>query len=368
MYSVDQEMKYFKTHPNLLKEGSSHSFKEDRGSLVLDEMRQRGYYFLRCIDSEEREMSWNRVKLKDDIEGNAACSVYVYVSDWYDSEFESLLQDHKVSPEEKLELLISVGATKYEEHKDILLHKFCGRYLWLAITCYQLEGLYTFKGLEIEYPMQTFVDYLPEVYVEGGDFLRHYIGIFQSLYLDVEHVIDHIPDYLDVQTMPEAFLNEIGSWLGIDNRADIFSPKQMRQILSEAIALNGGKGTKVTLERVLTLYTGIKPKIIEYFNWSEQIEGKSLCQTYQWLYGKDPSYFAVIIEKEKCTEVIDREKLQLLIDQFKPAMTRYQLILLEKNQCSDWHCYLGVNSYLADFMQAKLDISTLSGSRAVELR
>lgn len=376
MYSVDQEMKYFKTSPHLEQDGISNSFlKQASGALSLGRSKQRGYYFLKAVDSDSVEMTWNRLKLSDEAEGEVLSEVYILVADSPFGELngeivnrEEVLQSTTISPQDKLRFLIEEGAKVYTNHKDILLHGLEGRYLWVAITCYSLEEKnYVLKGLEIEYPMQTFVDYLPEIYAEGGDFLRRYMGIFQSLYLDVERQIDRIPEYLDVDTTPERFLNELGKWVGIDNSEGIFSPAQMRQIVPKAVALNSGKGTKATLEEMITLYTGVKPVIVEYFKWSQFIKNEATRKVYKKLYGSKPSHFTVIIPEEKKSFIVDREKLQVLIHQYKPAMTICHLVVLEKAERSDWHCYLGVNSYLTSFEAARLDYIHLTGNAVMKL-
>ncbi|WP_054741096.1 phage tail protein [Cellulosilyticum ruminicola] len=377
MYSVDQEMKYFNTSPHLLKEGISHSFlNSEIGTLNLQKAKQRGYYFLKAIDSEIEGMTWNRLKISDLAEGEVLREIYILATDSPFGElagemvdYEEVLQSTTREPKEKISFLVSEGAKVYNNHQDILLHHFEGRYLWVAISCYTLaEKEYILQGLEVEYPMQTFVDYLPEIYAEGGEFLRRYMGIFQSLYLDIEREIDQLPKYLDADTAPERFLNELGKWVGLDNSKGIFNINQMRTIIPKATLLNSGKGTKRTLEQMIRLYTGIKPVIVEYFEWSNLIKDERIRKIYKKLYGSTSSHFTVILEVGESNTPINQEKLQILIDQYKPAMTQAHLVILQKAQRSDWHSYLGVNSYLADYKTAKLDGMQLTGEIMLQLK
>jgi len=371
MYSIHQDNRRYRTSPYLEKEGSVSGFTpQTGGGLLLTSENGVGYYFLKGFDTGEDEMSFNRLKLADNFTRGMKLTTYVLIQDSpygeYNNnivEIDEVLQDNdipqikKLSPKDKLEFLLQQGAKIYSNHTDILLHGLVGRYIWIAIRSYNTEDkCYSLSGIQIEYPMLTFVDYLPQVYSEGGEFFQRYMGIFQSLYLDVEKTIDKLPLYLDVDTVPDSFLSYLGKWVGIDNSSDIFNPSQMRKVIKRATIINGGKGTKATLEELITLYTGTKPIIIEYFYWENtigtELERKKL---YQRLYGEDRCFFTVIIDMKQASKGIVRDKLKHLIEQYKPAMSKYHLVLLENCDHSDIHCYLGINSYLAKPDKMQID-------------
>lgn len=370
MYSIHQENRCYRTSPYLLTEGLAAGFSPlSKGGLLLNEKADVGYYFLKGFDTEEDGMSFNRLKLEDNFTAGVKLDVYILVQDSPYGEYqnrvvdiEQLLQcgEDVPSPAEKLTFLIQQGAKVFSNHTDILLHGLTGRYIWIALKSYNAEEhQYCLDGLQIEYPMQTFLDYLPQVYAEGGAFLQRYIGIFQSLYLDVEETIDKLSLYLDPDTVPDKFLDYLCRWVGIDNSSEIFDKKQLRQVIKRAAFINSGKGTKTVLEELITLYAGTKPVIIEYFLWGKTVQEKEeRKKLYETLYGENCSYFTVIIDMQKASKHIVKEKLKLLIEQYKPAMSNYNLVLLENCDCSDTHCYLGINSCLAKPDKACIDAKT----------
>ncbi|MDF2615256.1 MAG: hypothetical protein K0S71_3042 [Clostridia bacterium] len=378
MYSINQDLKQFKTCRYLRENGLSSRFLEnDDGSLTLPFFEKRGYYFTSSFDTLEEEMRYNRIKIKGFNTKDVKLTLCVLALDSPYGEYEGsfigiddVLMDEEIEPKNKLAFLLELGAKSYTNSTDVLLHHLQGRFFWAALQVYKLENTsYVFEGIEVEYPMQSFVHYLPEIYQKDGAFLQYFIGIFQSLYLDVEKSIDELPAYLDIETTPDSFLNYLGSWVGIDNGEDIFNAAQMRVVIKKAAEINSGKGTKRALENLLSLYTGTEPKIIEYFYWNDSVSSdKDKQMLYEKLYGKDTSWFTVIIDVSKAAYSLSYEKLQLLIDKYKPAETKYHLVLLEPCNRSDRHCYLDINSYIAEFKLSRIDFTnTLSADAVLQL-
>ena len=378
MYSINQPLKRFKTCKKLTKSGLEIGFLEkENGSLLLSEENKKGYYFMRNFDTLEEEMQYNRLKLKGVGREDVRLTLHILALDDLYADYNNLftaiddiLEDSKIDPQDKIDFLIELGAKTYVNKVDVLLHHLKGRYLWIALQVYKLESTdYVLESIEIEYPMQTFTHYLPEIYQQEGGFLQAYIGIFQSLYLDIEQSIDELPKYLDIDQAPDSFLNYLASWVGIDNSEEIFSAKQLRAIIKRAEPINSAKGTKRALQELITLYTETSPRIIEYFDWDERIGlDKDRRRLYEKLYGFNASWFAVIVNKSQSPHNLYYEKLRLLIERYKPAETQYHLVLLEACNRSDRHCYLGINSYLSELKFSQINYaSTLSDDVVLRL-
>lgn len=364
MYSVNEETRIFKTSPYLDEEGLSYGFQMDKGRLVLSKEDGIGYFFLKAYDALTEEMTWNRLRLKDNSTYKIKTELYVMASD--NDELDKILQADALDGKQKIAYMISQGANHYSNMQDLLLHDLSGRYLFIALQAYNVEGEdYVLEEIAVEYPKKTFLDYFPQIYSEKNDFFERYVGLFQSIYLDIEDHITKLPMFLDVDTAPDHFLNYLGSWVGIDNSEEIFSSSQMRQVLRKAMEINAGKGTKTTLMQLIELYTGARSIIIEQFKWQKERFSKVQKEIYSKLYGKEANCFAIILVKSQITEEVKWEKLKRLLYKYIPISTNYKLIILDECYHTDTHCYLDVNSHLAKLTDLKLDDKMHLGSNTL---
>lgn len=151
---------------------------------------------------------------------------------------------------------------------------------------------------------QKLIQYLPDIY--HTDFVSRFLGIFEATFLPLEWTIDNFDLFLDPGTAPEGFLPWLANWFQID-----FSPawneSQRRIFLKEASQIYSRRGTRWALSRLLEIFTGKSPIIID--------DGNKL----------DPHTFIVTLSiPENDT---NRETIERIIDSNKPAHTTYQLEL-----------------------------------------
>ena len=155
-------------------------------------------------------------------------------------------------------------------------------------------------GLAFE--SRRFLEYLPGIY--HTDFMTRFLAIFEAIYMPAEWNINNFDLYLDPQTTPEGFLPWLANWFSIS-----FDPswtiEQRRILLAEAHQIFAKRGTRWALARVLEIYTGSQPEIVDLQE------------------GQDPFTFTVkipISEKD-----LDRSLIETIIDASKPAHTNYNL-------------------------------------------
>ena len=159
------------------------------------------------------------------------------------------------------------------------------------------------------------LNYLPDIYqppANGGDgstgisdvtFMARFLGIFESILLPIEWVIDDFDLFLYPDVAPVNFLPWLSGWFGV--RFDsTWSEAQQRTFLREAHRIVARRGTRWALERVLEIYTGAKPTINEYVD------------------KKQPFYFQVQV----ASKFRERQSLlEAIIDAYKPVNTTYKL-------------------------------------------
>ncbi len=145
------------------------------------------------------------------------------------------------------------------------------------------------------------LQYLPGIY--HTDFMARFLGLFEAILTPVEWEITHFNLFLSPGTAPEDFLPWLANWfdLAFD---DSWTEAQRRTLLAEAPRIYARRGTRWALSRVLEIYTGHEPTVIDI--------GRDL----------EPFTFRVILPRAARA----RESLiERLINAHKPAHTTYTL-------------------------------------------
>jgi len=155
-------------------------------------------------------------------------------------------------------------------------------------------------GLDLH--SQRLINYLPGIYL--SDFMSRFLGMFEAILMPIEWNVDNFDLFLDPGTAPSAFLPWLADWYQI-----AFNPTwtetQRRTLLGEAHRIYARRGTRWALSRLLEIYTGSEPEIIEFSD------------------PQDPFTFTIrlpIRERD-----VNRQLLEALIDSNKPSQTSYVL-------------------------------------------
>jgi len=153
-----------------------------------------------------------------------------------------------------------------------------------------------------------YLDYLPGIY--HTDFMARFLAIFESTAAPIEWNVDNFDLYLHPDTAPAGFLPWLANWFSI-SFDPTWTEEQRRTLLSEAHEIYARRGTRRALARVLQIYTGVKPEILDL-----EDDG-------------DPFTFTV---KLPLTEAdTDRDLLERIVDANKPAHTNYQLLFQKRS-------------------------------------
>jgi phage tail-like protein len=154
------------------------------------------------------------------------------------------------------------------------------------------------------YESTRLIHYLPGIYQTG--FMKRFLALFESILLPIEWNVDNFDLFLDPGTAPTSFLPWLANWYAI-----IFNPSwnevQRRAFLKDAHQIYARRGTRWALSRVLEIYTGKKPEIVEY---------KEMQKAHT---------FTVRLPLKAAQ--VDRKLVESLIDMHKPAHTTYVLEL-----------------------------------------
>lgn len=148
-----------------------------------------------------------------------------------------------------------------------------------------------------------YMQYLPGIY--HTDFMARFLAIFESVLTPIEWNVDNFDLYLNPNTTPAGFLPWLADWFAVSFDST-WSGEQQRQLLEEAHNIFARRGTRWALARVLEIYTGASPEIID-------LQEK-----------EDPFTFTV---KLPVTETdFQRTLIEQIVDTNKPAHTNYNLL------------------------------------------
>lgn len=119
------------------------------------------------------------------------------------------------------------------------------------------------------------LQYLPEIYTPSivalqedakstpENFMARFLGLFESILMPLEWNIDNFDLFLHPDTAPREFLPWLASWFGVKFDST-WSESQQRMYLRDAHKIYAYRGTHWSLSRLLEIYTGETPEIIEF--------------------------------------------------------------------------------------------------------
>jgi phage tail-like protein len=110
----------------------------------------------------------------------------------------------------------------------------------------------------------TWLQYLPAIYSDD-EFLGRYLLIFESILSPIVWMIDNFDLYLTPDIAPSAWLEWMAGWFDLLLLPELPIERQ-REIMRQAGWLFLRRGTRVGLQRLLELYFGVTPEIVETGN------------------------------------------------------------------------------------------------------
>ena len=357
---MKQQLKYVNFYNDALLRGCYTAFMpNDDGVLTLFE--RQGSYITPMFDTKEKGCGYNRLIIDGQFEGAkleviaAACDETDVFIDGESVSLNAYLSSPHVPPEKKAEVLSAMSCMRRVNTTDILLHSLKGRYVWIYAAVYPLgSAAFELKGMRLEVHKYSFVEYFPEIY-HGNDFFERYIAVFQSMFMDAERSVDDFPILLDYHAAPGENVEYLAGWLGIDNSRGLFSHRQLRHLIENIGLFQGARGTKQALEQVIQMLTGVRPRIVEYFEWMREGLSASAIEANKALYGDTPSHFCVIMNLTKSQMGVSAADIEYLIESYCPLGAVFKVVYLQDCSHTDTHCYLDINSALSVPETAGLD-------------
>ena len=355
-----------------LRQGWMEGLAAREDGLALED-QGHGSYVSMALDAMEPETVWHRLRLAARIPGNAQLRLYLYCSDspalppplapeGEEAELDGWLA--AAAPEARVRFFEQFAQQCCDDPRDLTLYGFRGRFLWFCLTFsnYGREEMRV-ESVRVEFPRVAFIDYLPQVY-RGADsvnsFLARFLSVFQSPYVDLEDDIDRMPVRCDPAVAPPEFLRWLAECLAVSER-HLWSEERLRGFLRHAARLYRIKGTREALRRVIELYTGQTPRIIEQFEPASCQIWRRDAAALRRLYGKSRHTVTVLMPGEG-GDPDGCAKLWKIIEAFKPVDAVCNLVLMNSEIILGQHCYLGMNSRIGRSRGLVLDGASASSA------
>lgn len=329
---------------------------KDNGITLLPG-KEEGVFFSRVFDSQEEGNAWHRFVMEGEGQGLASFSVVFYAFDEQSVFVEGkvrlvpdIIRDPECPLPEKKRLLGPYAQKHVLSPRDCLLHEVKGRYLCFSAELLSQGGRAPFISRMILYfPREDWLKYLPGVYRKekaGADFTSRYLGVFQSMYDDMDRRIHGSAGLMNVHAAPAEWLNVIAGWFQIKN-IYLWPEDALRRLLKGAPEILGTAGTVQGMLDILKLYTGEEPVLIE----CGMLKGKKEEQ----FYTRDPYRCILLVREKYVPGPKEYEALLCLAGQIKPAHMEVRVVLLKQRICLGDYTYLGINSEIGSYRPARLD-------------
>ncbi len=174
----------------------------------------------------------------------------------------------------------------------------------------------------------AYLKYLPGLY-RDDEVMGKLLMLCESMWRPIDQQIETIYNYFDPRIMPAGLLPWMGGWIDVvfDNH---WPEEKRRKLLTRAVWLFRRRGTRRGLAEFLRLYTGLPVEIVEHRANNMRVgAGARLGKAVALGHKNIPFTFSVRIgrppEQENTLEY--RDRLVKIINQEKPAHTRYELII-----------------------------------------
>jgi phage tail-like protein len=155
--------------------------------------------------------------------------------------------------------------------------------------------------LGIPRDQSTWMQYLPAIYADD-EFLGRYLLIFESILSPITWMIDNFDLYLTPDIAPQEWLQWMSSWFDMLLLPELPIDRQ-REIMRQMGWLFMRRGTRAGLQRLLELYFGVTPEILE----------NGVC------------HFVVRLPLSESTSNLGGEVAERLINSQRPAFASYTL-------------------------------------------
>ena len=323
------------------------SMVREGDSLRLTDDAFEGAVLLPPLDSGESDFRWGRVRLSIRLPKDASVQIFARASDeaeW--AAWQSFSNSGRAA-----ESVCRLFGPPKASGGDVWLSD-TGRYLWLAIcfACGVTEKP-QLDAVSVLAESDHMTDYLPSIY-QKQDFTYRYLSVFTAMYQDMEERIRLSRRQLEPAAADPEMLRYLAHWLCAD---ESLPEQELRAALPNVIDEYETMYTVSGIQRTVQRLTGQIPIVIEHFRVDPNNPACSNPELHRRLYGDDPYRFFLLLPQGTFSNQQQMEHFLEQLQEFVPAETTPELILLKPGVQLDWHTYLGLNTQIGEHVAAVID-------------
>lgn len=357
--------------------------------------KMEGVYYSKSLDSGIKDCQWHRLKLKIDLPPRTMLDVCYFASDEDGLKrlINKIISDDDISIQKKVKSIdqLITWSEPEKNPKDMLFRDKTGRFLWLKLILFTFDETAKpeITQMKVYYPRTSYLRYLPAVYQENPsryphskEFLERFLSIFEAIFYDLEDEISCVFEYFDPDNVSQDFLEWLASWLNIALEED-WPEDGKRKLICEAAKIYKIKGTPAAIKRLVEIYTGRTPLILEHSRIVKPVVlGRSiklgltsfLVQTFKRDFRpcdgiqaqEDPfqqmAHSFTIIFNFNHEEFIRFEKgLKRILDEAKPAHTNYTIRNVSEIRVG-MDTYIEINTRVVDYRPVKIREDSILGT------
>ncbi len=326
--------------------------------LTLAPGAQRGVVCLRRVDSGEKGFRWGRLSLDCQMDRDSLVHLYAYTADVATyGDFPTVEQYLSSLSPGTLETREALAAmfTPVGQNQECILDQ-SGRYLWLMLEFIAAGTPPILQAVRLQMSGDHMVDYLPAIYQESGTFTKRFLSIFDSIFMDMEREIYHLPARFDYESASGQMLEYLAEWMCVDPQEG--PPEtladRIRTAQQDYEDLYTVRGIKRSVQRLV----GREPIIIESADMDPNRPGCVHSALYRRLYGEDPYRFFILLPEDVFKSRIQMETFLSRMQGLIPAGTQFELVLLKRCIQLDGHTYLGINTVVSGYIPVVIDENT----------
>lgn len=315
------------------------------------------------VDSTEQDFLWDSLRIDVDLPENSVIKVSCFASDSPEVSIgdrvvnlDEYIKAAGSDPLQGMQELLPLFGQVFTGSVDGLL-RVKGRYIWIKLDFLvpQPESFCLHK-IKLLLSDEKVVGYLPEIYSDkkmDNDFLHRFMEIFDSIFFDIEDSVNRIGEKLDYTLAKGAMLQYLAGWVCIEEARGM-KDEELRERIAAVMPEYSAIGTKPGLERFIELELGVKPRIIEYFNYKQMLNEGRDKELFKELFGTNPYKFFILLPED----AFSRKNINSFLKKLKsniPAHTEVEIVLLKKGTILGKHTYLGVNSMVGEYNYVSVD-------------
>lgn len=289
-----------------------------------------------------------------------------------------MLIDYKIPDECEIHIELASGnSNSNEEEKhyiqienlssDLFLPELQGQYLFIKIylianQTYQ-DSPYI-HSIKLIYPRSSYLEYLPAYYQEdkkSAVTVERFLSIFETVFSTLEKTRETTPSLLDTTETLKENLAWLSSWLGL-TYDESWDERRWRILMHEAPKLFDIRGTREGIERVIEIYSDMRPLIQEPMHTHCNLAKRNI----------DNYSFCVFLKPEQYHKKEEVATIRRIVEEWKPAYTKARVVPLEHRMLLGSFVFLGVNTKLekrnAYLGEVQIPFDSLSAARKDDSR